>query len=166
MTNKVILTEAGIIIINDKYEVLQSHRFEPNSEISLYSQIKNSNVSEDIKNFFDNSSNELPDSLEVNDQSLIDILNKIFPDKNFIHQTIDSSNLFPLFVQSGFFSSEEEISKFLQNFSIEYSKQQIRDVSGKEDLQIIEGINSLDELDKAVNILMARINEWYGLHFP
>ena len=86
MTNKVILTEAGIIIINDKYEVLQSHRFEPNSEISLYSQIKNSNVSEDIKNFFDNSSNELPDSLEVNDQSLIDILNKIFPDKNFIHQ--------------------------------------------------------------------------------
>ena len=67
MTNKVILTEAGIIIINDKYEVLQSHRFEPNSEISLYSQIKNSNVSEDIKNFFDNSSNELPDSLEVND---------------------------------------------------------------------------------------------------
>tara|TARA_B100000029_G_scaffold230656_1_gene228137 strand:+ start:59472 stop:60686 length:1215 start_codon:yes stop_codon:yes gene_type:complete len=166
LTNKVILTEAGIIIINDKYEVLQSHRFEPNSEISLYSQIKNSNVSEDIKNFFDNSSNELPDSLEVNDQSLIDILNKIFPDKNFIHQTIDSSNLFPLFVQSGFFSSEEEISKFLQNFSIEYSKQQIRDVSGKEDLQIIEGINSLDELDKAVNILMARINEWYGLHFP
>ncbi|MBH59269.1 MAG: hypothetical protein CMO19_02485 [Thaumarchaeota archaeon] len=166
MTNKVILTEAGIIIINDKYEVLQSHRFEPNSEISLYSQIKNSNVSEDIKNFFDNSSNELPDSLEVNDQSLIDILNKIFPDKNFIHQTIDSSNLFPLFVQSGFFSSEKEISKFLQNFSIEYSKQQIRDVSGKEDLQIIEGINSLDELDKAVNILMARINEWYGLHFP
>ena len=166
MTNKVILTEAGIIIINDKYEVLQSHRFEPNSEISLYSQIKNSNVSEDIKNFFDNSSNELPDSLEVNDQSLIDILNKIFPDKNFIHQTIDSSNLFPLFVQSGFFSSEEEISKFLQNFSIEYSKQQIRDVSGKEDLQFIEGINSLDELDKAVNILMARINEWYGLHFP
>ena len=166
MTNKVILTEAGIIIINDKYEVLQSHRFEPNSEISLYSQIKNSNVSEDIKNFFDNSSNELPDSLEVNDQSLIDILNKIFPDKNFIHQTIDSSNLFPFFVQSGFFSCEEEISKFLQNFSIEYSKQQIRDVSGKEDLQIIEGINSLDELDKAVNILMARINEWYGLHFP
>nr|AIF10899.1 ribosomal biogenesis protein (NOP56) [uncultured marine thaumarchaeote KM3_47_C08] len=166
MTNKAILTEAGIIIINDKFEVLQSHRFEPDSEISLYSQIKNSNVPEGIKTFFDDSSHEFSDSLEVNDQSLLEILSKIYPDKNFIHKTIDSSNLFPLFVQSGFFSSEEEISNFLQNFSIEYSKQQIRDVSGKEDLQIIEGINSLDELDKAINILMARINEWYGLHFP
>ena len=166
MTNKAILTEAGIIIINDKFEVLQSHRFEPDSEISLYSQIKNSNVPEGVKTFLDDSSHEFSDSLEVNDQSLLEILSKIYPDKNLIYKTIDSSNLFPLFVQSGFFSSEEEISNFLQNFSIEYSKQQIRDVSGKEDLQIIEGINSLDELDKAINILMARINEWYGLHFP
>lgn len=166
MTNKVLLTEAGIIIINDKFEVLQSHRFESDSEISLYSQIKNANVPEVVKTFLDDSSNEFSDSLEVNDQSLLEILSKIYPDKNFIYKTIDSSNLFPLFVQSGFFSSEEEISNFLQKFSIEYSKQQIRDVSGKEDLQIIEGINSLDELDKAINILMARINEWYGLHFP
>ena len=166
MTNKVLLTEAGIIIINDKFEVVQSLRFKPDSEISFYSQIKNANVPDVVKTFFDNLSHEFSDSLEVNDQSLLEILSKIYPDKNFIYKTIDSSNLFPLFVQSGFFSSEEEISNFLQKFSIEYSKQQIRDVSGQEDLQIIEGINSLDELDKAINILMARINEWYGLHFP
>ena len=166
MTNKVLLTEAGIIIINDKFEVVQSLRFKPDSEISLYSQIKNANVPDVVKTFFDNLSHEFSDSLEVNDQSFLEILSKIYPDKNFIYKTIDSSNLFPLFVQSGFFNSEEEISNFLQKFSIEYSKQQIRDVSGQEDLQIIEGINSLDELDKAINILMARINEWYGLHFP
>ncbi len=166
MTNKVLLTEAGIIIINDKFEVVQSLRFKPDSEISFYSQIKNANVPDVVKTFLDNLSHEFSDSLEVNDQSLLEILSKIYPDKNFIYKTIDSSNLFPLFVQSGFFSSEEEISNFLQKFSIEYSKQQIRDVSGQEDLQIIEGINSLDELDKAINILMARINEWYGLHFP
>ena len=166
MTNKVLLTEAGIIIINDKFEVIQSLRFKPDSEISFYSQIKNANVPDVVKTFLDNLSHEFSDSLEVNDQSLLEILSKIYPDKNFIYKTIDSSNLFPLFVQSGFFSSEEEISNFLQKFSIEYSKQQIRDVSGQEDLQIIEGINSLDELDKAINILMARINEWYGLHFP
>ena len=166
MTNKALLTEAGIIIINDKFEVVQSLRFKPDSEISFYSQIKNANVPDVVKTFFDNLSHEFSDSLEVNDQSLLEILSKIYPDKNFIYKTIDSSNLFPLFVQSGFFNSEEEISNFLQKFSIEYSKQQIRDVSGQEDLQIIEGINSLDELDKAINILMARINEWYGLHFP
>ncbi|MCH2396919.1 MAG: hypothetical protein MK227_01750 [Nitrososphaerales archaeon] len=166
MTNKALLTEAGIIIINDKFEVVQSLRFKPDSEISFYSQIKNANVPDVVKTFLDNLSHEFSDSLEVNDQSLLEILSKIYPDKNFIYKTIDSSNLFPLFVQSGFFSSEEEISNFLQKFSIEYSKQQIRDVSGQEDLQIIEGINSLDELDKAINILMARINEWYGLHFP
>ena len=166
LVNKIILTEAGIIIINDKYEVLQNHRFEPGSEISLYSEIKRGTLPNAVKLFFKNSSEELSDSCEVTDQSLITILDKLYSDTNFIYKTIDSSNLFSLFVQSGFFTSEEEIRTFLHTFSIEYSKQQIRDVSGQEDLQIIEGINSLDELDKAINILMARINEWYGLHFP
>ena len=166
MANKLILTEAGMIIINDKYEVLQSHRFQPGSEISLYSETKRGIIAANIKEFLLSQSDLLSDSSEVNDQSLLTILHKLYPNENFIHKTINSSNLFSLFVQSGFFNSEEEIRNFLQEFSIEYSKQQIRDVSGKEDLQIIEGINSLDELDKAINILMARINEWYGLHFP
>ena len=166
LTNKLILTEAGIIIINDKYEVLQSHRFQPGSEISLYSETKRGIIDANIKEFLLSQSDILSDSSEVNDQSLLTILHNLYPRENFIHKTINSSNLFPLFVQSGFFNSEEEIRNFLQDFSIEYSKQQIRDVSGKEDLQIIEGINSLDEADKAINIFMARINEWYGLHFP
>ena len=79
MTNKAILTEAGIIIINDKFEVLQSHRFEPDSEISLYSQIKNSNLPEGVKTFLDDSYQEFSDSIEVNDQSFTDSFRDEFP---------------------------------------------------------------------------------------
>ena len=31
---------------------------------------------------------------------------------------------------------------------------------------MIQSINALDELDKTINVLAARMREWYGLHFP
>ena len=33
------------------------------------------------------------------------------------------------------------------------------------DLHISQSINALDELDKIINVIGARLREWYGLHF-
>lgn len=164
MSNQLLLTEAGIIIINESSDILTSYRFSTGDELSTYSNIKKGILSHDVEQFIINLSEFISDSFEVNDQSLVNIIKKIHP--NSFYKSIDLSNLSNLFIQSNFFTSEEEVNDFLRNFSLEYSKQQIRDMSGKEDLQIIEGINSLDEVDKAINIFTARINEWYGLHFP
>ena len=44
--------------------------------------------------------------------------------------------------------------------------QKIREAAAHPDLQIVQSINSVDELDKISNLMAMRVREWYGLHFP
>ncbi|ASJ07827.1 C/D box methylation guide ribonucleoprotein complex aNOP56 subunit [Thermococcus siculi] len=42
----------------------------------------------------------------------------------------------------------------------------IQEQSGARDKMIIQAIEALDDIDKVVNLLVSRLREWYGLHFP
>ncbi|MDQ3883678.1 MAG: ribonucleotide-diphosphate reductase subunit beta, partial [Thermoproteota archaeon] len=54
----------------------------------------------------------------------------------------------------------------LREFAINLSSSRVKEASEKLDLHIIQSINALDELDKIINTVGARMREWYGLHFP
>ncbi|MHA1106390.1 MAG: C/D box methylation guide ribonucleoprotein complex aNOP56 subunit [Promethearchaeota archaeon] len=45
-------------------------------------------------------------------------------------------------------------------------KTNIREAGGKEDLIIIQVIESLEILKKSISLFASRLKEWYGLHFP
>jgi nucleolar protein 56 len=49
---------------------------------------------------------------------------------------------------------------------MEMSRMKLKKATEKRDLLVIQAIQSLDDLDKTVNLFMGRIREWYGLHFP
>ena len=58
--------------------------------------------------------------------------------------------------------------QFFQNFynkNIELTKVDLRNSVTKDSL-LIQSINSVDEIDKAVSLLTKRLREWYGLHNP
>lgn len=61
--------------------------------------------------------------------------------------------------------TDESLNKFLVKIGIEYSKRRIR-MTVKKDKIIIQLIDGIDEIDKSINIFVARLREWYGLHFP
>ncbi|ASJ10202.1 C/D box methylation guide ribonucleoprotein complex aNOP56 subunit [Thermococcus sp. P6] len=42
----------------------------------------------------------------------------------------------------------------------------IQEQSGARDKMIIQAIEALDDIDKVTNLLVSRLREWYGLHFP
>lgn len=42
----------------------------------------------------------------------------------------------------------------------------IQEQSGARDKMIIQAIEALDDIDKITNLLVSRLREWYGLHFP
>ncbi|WP_456421000.1 C/D box methylation guide ribonucleoprotein complex aNOP56 subunit [Thermococcus sp.] len=42
----------------------------------------------------------------------------------------------------------------------------IQEQSGARDKMIIQAIEALDDIDKVINLLVSRLREWYGLHFP
>lgn len=74
-------------------------------------------------------------------------------------------NLRKLAIQRGLVKDDSEYNKFLTQVNLELTKVRIKKAVGADHL-IIHAINSIDELDKSINILVERLREWYGLHFP
>jgi nucleolar protein 56 len=69
-------------------------------------------------------------------------------------------------VKAGFVKDLEEFSLWTHNVTIELTKLRVKGAVEKRDLVVAQAIQSLDELDKTINMLMARVREWYGIHFP
>src|SRR5208337_4964462 len=69
-------------------------------------------------------------------------------------------------LESGFAKDEQDLSLWNRNVSLELAKLRIKGASEKRDLIIAQGIQTLDDLDRTVNLFMGRLREWYGVYFP
>ena len=69
-------------------------------------------------------------------------------------------------IESGFVNDEKELSLWNRNVSMELAKLRIKGASEKRDLIVAQGIQTLDDLDRTVNLFMGRLREWYGVYFP
>ena len=49
---------------------------------------------------------------------------------------------------------------------VEKTKKKVEEAYTEKDRYIIQAIEALDDLDAAFNLLVERLREWYGLHFP
>ena len=75
-------------------------------------------------------------------------------------------NLGKFAVEAGFVEKESELREWTHNVSMEITKIRVRRAAGKRDLVVAQTIQTIDDLDKTLNLMMGRIREWYGLHFP
>jgi nucleolar protein 56 len=75
-------------------------------------------------------------------------------------------NLEKFAVKLGFVKEGAELRDFTHKVSVELTKMRVRKAGEKRDLVVVQGIQTLDDIDKTVNLFMGRIREWYGLHFP
>ena len=71
-----------------------------------------------------------------------------------------------LIITSGLVDNRVKAEELVREAAIYLAEAKIREASAKPDLQVIQSIQALDEVDKAVNIFNSRLREWYGLHFP
>jgi len=69
-------------------------------------------------------------------------------------------------VETGFVKNAEEFTLWTHNVTIEMAKLRVKGAMEKRDLIIAQAIQTLDDLDKAINLFMGRVREWYGIHFP
>jgi nucleolar protein 56 len=69
-------------------------------------------------------------------------------------------------VESGFAEDEQTLGLWNRNVSMELAKLRIKGASEKRDLIVAQGIQTLDDLDRTVNLFMGRLREWYGVYFP
>jgi nucleolar protein 56 len=69
-------------------------------------------------------------------------------------------------LETGFAADEGALSLWNRNVSMELAKLRIKGASEKRDLIIAQGIQTLDDLDRTVNLFMGRLREWYSVYFP
>jgi nucleolar protein 56 len=69
-------------------------------------------------------------------------------------------------VENGFVKDSDEFALWMHNVTMEVAKQRVKGAIEKKDLLIAQAIQTLDDLDKVINLFMGRTREWYGIHFP
>jgi len=69
-------------------------------------------------------------------------------------------------VETGFVKNAEDFGLWMRDFAVETTKLRVKGAVERRDLVVAQAIQTLDELDKTINMLMARVREWYGIHFP
>ncbi len=75
-------------------------------------------------------------------------------------------NLDKFAVDVGFVKQAEELHQWTHKVSMELTKMRVKKAVEKRDLVVVQVIQTIDDLDKTLNLFMSRIREWYGLHFP
>lgn len=66
----------------------------------------------------------------------------------------------------GFVKHSDEIYDWVHNVSMELAKIKVKNAAKKRDLLLIQAIQTIDELDKTLNLFVSRVREWHGLSFP
>lgn len=69
-------------------------------------------------------------------------------------------------VKTGFAKDAKELAVWNHNVSMELAKLRVKGAAEKRDFVIAQAIQTLDDLDRTVNLFMGRLREWYGIHFP
>jgi len=76
------------------------------------------------------------------------------------------ANLEKFAVDLDFVKRAPELREWVHKVSMELTKARVRKVVEKRDLLVVQTIQTIDDLDKTLNLFMSRMREWYGLHFP
>jgi len=66
----------------------------------------------------------------------------------------------------GIFSTIKEFNEYLSEISLVLSKMKLREAAEKRDLLVAQSINTIDDVNKTINLLVSRLREWYSIHFP
>ena len=76
------------------------------------------------------------------------------------------SNMQKFAINKGFVKDTMEFERWMHDIALEITKLRVKRAVEKRDLIIVQAIQTLDDLDKTINLFMSRVREWYGIHFP
>jgi nucleolar protein 56 len=69
-------------------------------------------------------------------------------------------------VATGFVKNAAELDPWNRDVTVEIAKLRVKGAIEQRDLIVAHAIQTLDDLDRTVNLFMGRLREWYGVHFP
>ncbi len=165
----VLLLEAGIVAIDEQDRIIPSISFGTTSMVESYRAVKNGITSDQLEKMIEKLKSQGYASSVVNEEALAEIMNQHGVDTSLIgndEQLALREKKVAIMLKANFAPNEFDALNLLRKFAIGLSSMKVGEISAKRDLHIIQSVNALDEIDKIVNLMGARLREWYGLHFP
>jgi nucleolar protein 56 len=127
-------------------------------------------IIDETKSLITQLRNESYDTLAFERSNLADEAKKLFDVNVEVAQSPEAETLRAgmeqTAVEAGFVKNAEELRLWNHNVSMELAKLRVKGAVEKRDLVIAQAIQTLDDLDRTVNLFMGRLREWYGIHFP
>jgi nucleolar protein 56 len=65
-----------------------------------------------------------------------------------------------------FVKKPEQFHAWTHKVLVELAKMKVKKSAEKRDLLVAQAVQTVDDLDKSLNLFMSRLREWYGLHYP
>ncbi len=65
-----------------------------------------------------------------------------------------------------FVKKPEQFRAWVHKVSLELAKIKVKQSVERRDLLVAQAVQTVDDLDKSLNLFMSRLREWYGLHYP
>ncbi|MCX8150232.1 MAG: C/D box methylation guide ribonucleoprotein complex aNOP56 subunit [Candidatus Bathyarchaeota archaeon] len=161
----------GVVAFDQQKKVVASVMFskKPHAAAGTIAQLEAGKINQ-IAPLINQLQNSGYDTFVFDRQTLASEVNKTLNVPVEIMQPEDTSKIYVLkeqiAIETGFVKDATELSLWARNVSMELAKLQVKDASEKRDLIVGQSIQTLDDLDRTLNLFMGRLREWYGVHFP
>ena len=168
----IIDTLIGIFAIDEGINIISFIDFEENVEdvIDFYKKIENDILIEKYKVFISQLSQSGYVDFIFDNEKLSLLSSQLGIQSTFSKKNLDFK-YFRLDLQNqlkkiGIHKDEKSILSVYKTVSEELIKTKVQTAGGKDEIIIIQVIETLDIIKKSISLLSSRLREWYGLHFP
>ncbi|MFW9850040.1 MAG: NOP5/NOP56 family protein [Candidatus Thorarchaeota archaeon] len=171
MGSYLTFTTFGIFLLNKESHVLAEQIIYPHIEDSVENiRLLNDGVpTEHLRKIL--KTIEIQEPITVADSNIAKAISQV---KDIEVKVESSSEVIKWFyslhnsqlIDSGIIDSESDLQTFRRNVGIALAKYAVSEAGEEKDPSIKHAIDSVDEIDKSINVIAMRLREWYSIHFP
>jgi len=163
----------GFLAFDEKNKLIEKSLFpkEPKAAARAILRTEAGKISEEVLNLIKSLQDAGYDTFVFENVGLADESQKRLNVKVVVSKPSEAGDFLRsradgLAVKTGFVKDAKELGLWTHDVSMEVAKLRVKGAVEKRDLIVAQAIQTLDDLDRTVNLFMGRLREWYGIHFP
>jgi nucleolar protein 56 len=169
----IIESTFGILALSEQNEIIESVLFpkKPQKAAKILAKIEAGKFVDELSQLIDKLAKNSFDILVFESLDLANAVReklnvKVEVARPFKAREMLRSNMEKFAMNKGFVKDTIEFERWMHDVALEVTKLRVKGAVEKRDLIITQAIQTIDDLDKTINLFMSRVREWYGMHFP
>lgn len=162
----------GVVAFDEKNQIVARYMFpkKPQAAAQTIAKLESGKLSDQITNLITQLQSAGYDTYAFDSQAFADETKRTLNIAVEVARPKETEQIHSrreqIAVETGFVKDAAELNLWTRNVSMELAKVQVKGATEKRDLIAGQAIQTLDDLDRTLNLFMGRLREWYGVHFP